>query len=478
MEEHKAQHGPQQEQKIRFILQRVGRSQVGQHQMQPEADHDGQADDGQRALAVVPAFPRQLDHGGADQGVDQRRADGGHVHDPADGGPAQQAKERRHARHQRDGLGRGLMLVQGGISLGQDAVLAQGVKQSAHGGDIADQRGDDQRQQGQHQYAHARIAHVAVSRVEGRQALDALQVPPVPDIFQPGAVLGRIGGGGEHGDKDVQHSGKGHRNQQDPGEFCARKAHLLRGMRDVFKADERPGRYEGDADDLGNHGLIRHEIGLKGQTVPDDRAHEAHRDAQRKQYGHDRHHARHGPLARGAQPGHQQKRRDGKQRLSKIHIVAEYGIKPAKSEFVAQKIAGEQRQRRGVCPEDGHIGQRQEPRDQKAVVIAEHLPGIGVRAAGFRVNVHHVGVVDADNQHNQPTHRRADGAAPGTSLSQIGIAGHDQGTPADAGAYGKRPCPQGGKVATQQSFFLHCAHAFCLNTPSREYPRVTFGLHN
>ena len=454
-EVHEAQHRPHDEEEVGFPGHGAGGIQVRHQRVQAETDHHDQPHDAQPMLPPVPPVPGQLHRRGRHQPVDQRGPDGGDIHDPADGRAPQEGEDHRQRRDQRDGPAGYAVPVQFAEASGQHVVPAQGVKQAAQGRDIADEAGDDQRQQRQHQQGHARPAHVAVGRIEGRQALQPLQVAPVLDVVQPRAVLPRVGRDRQQRHEDVEQRGGDHRYEQHPVQPRAFEAGLLGGMGDVFEADERPGRYHGDANDLGEGRAARHIALAKLPPTPGKPRHEANDDADGEHEGHADHQLRHDALATGAQQRHQQQRGDGQQRFAQVDIVAEQLVQPPHLEHVAQEVAGEQRDRRGVGPQDRQVGQAQEPGRQEAVVVTQDLAGIAVRAARVRVDVHQIGVVRADDQHDEPAQDHAKGAAQRPGLGQVGVAGDDQGAPADAGAYGKGPRAQRGQISTQPPLCLH-----------------------
>ena len=91
------------------------------------------------------------------------------------------------------------------------------------------------------------------------------------------------------------------------------------------------------------------------------------------------------------------------------------------------------------------------------MVIAKDLPREGIRAAAFRVALHHIGVVFTDDQHDDGTDHHTQRAAKRPRLRQIGIGRHHQGSPAYARAQGKGPGAGRGQARLQLRllFFRH-----------------------
>jgi len=293
----------------------------------------------------------------------------------------------------------------------QNLIFSQGVKQAAEGGGVADQTGDDQRQQGDHQDAHAEMPHVVPGGVKGGQGLEAVQIANVPDIFQPGAVFRRIGGHGQQRNEDIQRRGGYHRDRQDAEKPAVLKAELLRQMGYILKANEGPGGNDGDLDDLGNDAAFGHVSWIHGDVQPQESADKHHGDAQHKGDGQDHHQPRGGALARHQENCGEGDGRQRKQGFAKVNLIAEKRIQAPEAENVPQKIPRKEGQRRGVCPENRQIGHGKEPCGQKAMVIAELLLGKGIRAARFRIALHHIRIVPADDQHGRRAQQQTEHAA-------------------------------------------------------------------
>ena len=231
-------------------------------------------------------------------------------------------------------------------------------------------------------------------------------------------------------------------------------------MGNALEADERPWGDHGDFDDLRNGARIGNISGRQRPVQSKDGSEEHARDAQHKSAGEDDHEACRQALFSQAE---ERRQADGQQRkngLAQVHVIAKQRVEPAEAKGPAQEVFRKQRQRGGVRPKHCQVGQGQEPGRQKAVVMAEHLLGIGVRAARFGIALHHVGVVFADHQHGCRAEHHAQHTAQDAGLNKIGIGGDDQRSPADARADGKRPGCRRGDVPFQppllvQSHGLH-----------------------
>ena len=406
-----AQNRPDNKQEIGLPGHRALRYQVGKQQIQQIEDHQHQADPPRPQLCAIVSCLRQLPGACRNQRVNDGCADCCDVHDPADCRAPEERNGQRQAGDQQNGLARSAMPIQRRKPGRQNLILSQGVKQAAEGGGIADQTGDDQRQQGDHQDAHAEMAHVVLGGVKGGQGFEAVQIANVPDIFQPGAVFRRIGRHGQQRNEDIQRRGGYHRHQQDAEKPTVLKTDFLRQMRDILKANKSPWGNDGNFDDLRNGAALR-DIGRTQRDVQMEESTDKHHgDAQHKDDGQDHHQPRGGALAR-----HQENRGEGdgrqrKQGFAKVNLIAEKRIQAPEAENVPQKIPRKEGQRRGVCPENRQIGHGKEPRGQKAMVIAELLLGKGVRAARFRIALHHISIVPADDQHGRRAQQETEHAA-------------------------------------------------------------------
>ena len=196
-------------------------------------------------------------------------------------------------------------------------------------------------------------AQVMSGRVEGRQAIHTGKISQIPDVFQPAAVLRRIGRHRKQRDKDIQQRGGDDGRHQHAEGFVFVEGKFLCRMRDILETDKRPGRNGSDPDDLPQRQPVFRHIGRReGDPLSPscDAGNKADRDGCRKEYRHAQHaHGHHFSLMH-TEKSDQDDRRDGQQRLPKVHIVSEKRIHSADMEYIPQEIAGKQRKRRGVGP--------------------------------------------------------------------------------------------------------------------------------
>ena len=282
--------------------------------------------------------------------------------------------------------------------------------------------------------------------VEGGQALQTGIAVEIADIGKPALVAGGIGRHTQQDDEDVQCRRREHGGNKNPVELVFLELEFLRRVGDALKADEGPGRDEGDAQGLHHCSPL----GNKGRG-------ETHFAAQKRRGGaegdpdaEDQHHHDHGvggdPLAVNAQGDHADDGKHGQQRLSQVNLIAEHGKEVAELEGAADKIAGKQGQAGGVCPEHGDVGQTEKPEDQKSAVIAKDLPRVGINAPGKGIAACHVEEVAADNEHQRHADKQAEDAAGGSRLGEVGVGRDDQRSPAHAGAHRQRPGCSGRKI--------------------------------
>ena len=240
-EEQEAQHAPRDEQEVGLARHGASEQKVGKQNVRAKGEHEPEAECSRKANRPVPVLLGQLRRGGGDQGVDQRGADGCDVHDPSDGGSADQRDQKRDGDNQAHGIGRNMPAVELGKLLRQDVVPTQREEQTAQGKGVSDEAGDDQTQQRQHQGPDAEAAEVAVRGIEGRQRLKALEVVQVPDVGEPAVVALGIGRHRQQRYHHVKHQRHHHDHKHQPRDPPVVKAEFLHAVGDAFKADEGPG---------------------------------------------------------------------------------------------------------------------------------------------------------------------------------------------------------------------------------------------
>ena len=211
-------------------------------------------------------------------------------------------------------------------------------------------------------------------------------------------------------------------------------------MTDGFKAHEGPGGQGEYGERTAQRGVVRGKSRFQRRpaaAVGHGRD-EAQDHADQQPDGRNDLHP-HGDAPAQAEQRRDPQRRHGQQNLAQIDAEARDLIVKAKLERIAQQRPRDQRKRRGIGPDDGDIGQYQEPRAQKAVVVAKAPLGIGIGAAAVGEAVHQVMIVQAEDQHHQRPDGDAQGRACGSGDGQKGGAGHNKGSPAHAAPEGQRP---------------------------------------
>ena len=129
-----------------------------------------------------------LRHGGStggDEAVDQDRADGGDIHDPADGGAADEGDHTGDPGDQQDCLFRDPVVREHREISRKHTVLGQSIEETAERCDIADQARDDKGDQRQHEQQDTCASEIYICRIKSRQRLQSLQTVKRPDIFDP-----------------------------------------------------------------------------------------------------------------------------------------------------------------------------------------------------------------------------------------------------------------------------------------------------
>ena len=224
--------------------------------------------------------------------------------------------------------------------------------------------------------------------------------------------------------------------------FPTREAELAGQVRDRLEPHVEPRGQRNDLENLRDRrSAIRREGRCRHAQIATAAEHgraEANRDADREQDGQDGLHA-----AREAPPavdgGGDEDCGTRKQDVPEIDVIARNAVAEAKTECVAEQATRDYRERRGVRPDDRHVGQADEPRAEEAVVGAERPGGERKRAARPRIAAGHVMVVPGDDGHDRGADEHADRRSERSGLRQEHGSGHDERTPADGRSKRKRP---------------------------------------
>ena len=344
----------------------------------------------------------------------------------------------------------GAPFFEGGHGGGEQIVPGHGIDEAAGGGHIAHQAGDDARG-GSH--AHDRDAgfpHGCGDRVEGGQSLYAVEAFHPPEILHPASESFRLRSGGDQGQGNVGEGRGDQGDHQDPEGFLDGKAEFLRGMGHGLKARIGPRCQEHDEQDPRAGLVIRREQGLHGAGAglsSGKHGEEGDEDAHDKEQG--QQDLGHGscPAAFEAHKTENQHRQEGDHDLAEINVIARDGIEIAEVEQITQDIAENKGDGGGIGPDDGQVHQPHEPGGEEAVVITEDRLGEGEGAARIGITVHQIGIVDADDEHDQGADGNAQRRPQRSGDGKEGGSRHDKGAPADAAAEGKRPDRQRGQAA-------------------------------
>ena len=380
------QYRPHDEQDIGLRLHRVEGKKTGDQKQKQEDDHQRHADDAGDPLRPMTLVLRVTVDRVGNEPVDQRRAERGNIHDPADRRSSQEGNENGdHDDGQYSVFGNtaAVQLRERPRSL---ALTSGRVQNAAQGKHIPDQARQDDAEQREHQDGHARLPEIIICRIKRRNRLESFEIAHVPDIGQPAFVFRRIGGNGEHGDKQVERRGDQRGQDQDAARAFDREGVLLGEMRDILKADECPGRYDGDMDDLSERARpLRVQRGVaEAAVMPRYGDDGAYREADREDQRSGDHDIVGQAGASGAQNADEQHGADGQQRLAEPHLVTENMVMKTELEGFSQEKSGKKRNGGDICPQDSEIGQKHEPQCEETKVLPSNASLERVDTAGVR----------------------------------------------------------------------------------------------
>ena len=242
-----------------------------------------------------------------------------------------------------------------------------------------------------------------------------------------------------------KHIGKEARNERgphDPIGFFHGKPEFLRRVGDGLKADECPRRKCHHEENLSQRVALCREGRSKALQTSFMASHSRRKAQENAEQ--EKHCKRGLQHARQIFPSHaeqsdQNQRKNGQQRFSEINIISDHLVMEAHLKNVAQYLLGNQGKSRGIGPDDGNIGQAQEPCIKESMIIAKNLLGIGKRATRIGILVHHVLIILADDQHDNRTRKHAEQRAQRASRWQEKRPRHHKRAPAHTAA--KRQCP-------------------------------------
>ena len=456
MEEDEARDAPNREEEVRLGGHGIGRGEAWHQKHQPQADHERKPYQAAPRGKAIPMVARIAQGTCRDEAIDDGGAERGHVNDPPHCRSSQEGHGQRHQHHQADAARGHARRIRRGKTEGNDLILRKGEKQPAQRHDVANKARDDERQKRHHQYDHTHLAQIAARGEEGRKPLQTSQVANVEQVGIPGVIARRIGHHRQQRDHDVERRDRHKRDRQHAEGPRAREGELLRQVRDVFEANEGPRRHAGDAHYLRDRHRTGNKRGLEGEPACTmsrrgcaEGDHATHHEGERKAD----HGALNTTLARRAEGTRQKNRADGKQRLAQIDLIAKDLVAKAPLEDAAHEEARKERQRRGVCPEHGHIGQTEKPCREHAVVKAKDVARKAVGPARAGMAPHEVVVVARNNQHDGHAHQHAQGAPGRTGLHQVGIGRDNKRAPSHAGTKGKGPGAKRCQIGIETHLF-------------------------
>ena len=247
------------------------------------------------------------------------------------------------------------------------------------------------------------------------------------DIRRPVVLSRRQRGHCQQGQENIGQGRRHHCNGKDREGAFEREFGLARGMRDRLKSHKSP-RRQGEDQKASAEGAV---IGGKGRRKDLSAAGmvhgccEAEHHTAKEHNGHeDLCHLRRPPV-QAQQSGDKQTRRR-QENLAKVDVEARDGVVKAELKHIAQHSPCDQRQGGGIGPDDGNIGQNEEPCAEEAVVIPKTLFGVGIGAAAVGIAIHQEVIIRCQDQHHQAAAADADGCADRAGNRQEGRAGHDE----------------------------------------------------
>ena len=184
-EEQEPEHAPYNEQEIGLGGERTYGDKIRSQEINTKGDHDSEAQTSGQKFCPVLHLPRHGGRTGGHKAVDQDRADGGDIHDPADGGTADEGDHTGDPGDQQDCLFRDTAVREHREISRKHTVLGKGIEETAESRDIADQARDDKGDQRQHEQQDTCASEIYICRIKSRQRLQSLQTVKRPDIFDP-----------------------------------------------------------------------------------------------------------------------------------------------------------------------------------------------------------------------------------------------------------------------------------------------------
>ena len=355
--------------------------------------------------------------------------------------PAEEGNQERDGGDEEHGRRRravGALRAQTG---GEDAVVGHRDQKPARDHHVADEIGEDRRK-GRHADDDGSDPAQGPGRRRERGQRRRAHLPAdVRDAGRPAAGVRRGKRGKDHEER-VGERRRHDRRDHHPERLPEGEAELAGQVRDRLEPHVKPG---GEGDDLEYLRNRRRAVRREGRrrhaqvaaTVEHGRT-EADRDADGEQDGQDGlHAAREAPPAVDGGGGEDGGSR--KQDVPEIDAIARDAVAEAETECVPEQAARDDRERRGVRPDDRHVGQAEKPRAEEAMVDAERPGGERKGAARPGIASGHVMVVPGDDGHDCGADEHADRRTERSRLRQEHGSGHDERAPADGRSKRERP---------------------------------------
>ena len=445
---------------------------VRDQELQGEQQGNNHADDAHDGVEPVFQGFCLLPGGGGGEGVGNGGADGGYIHNPADGRAAEEGQEHGDQQNAEDRPAGHPVFVQFSDFSREQLIFRQGGEETAESDIVADKAGEDAAEGGDAEDCAAGGAQSAVSCKEGGLGGQALTFAQGVGIFGPGADVLRQGCDGQ----EIQHrigDARGNQSHGHDAEAALQVILCLAGrMGDGFKPHIGPGGQAEDSEGSAQGRLLRGKGRDKGlcQICAGRGKDEADDDAGKEQHGHDDLRPFRGFAPQADQRGEDQGTHC-QDHFAHVNMITGDLVMKAELENIAQEGAGDEGQGGGIGPDDGHIGQDEEPGAEEAVIVAETFLCIGIGSAGIRIPVHEEMIIDGDDQHDHRTETETQGGPQRPGQGQEGISRHHKGTPTHSAAEGQRPGAEGGKILAVS---VHGCCSFPVPATGFLYPGLPF----
>ena len=189
----------------------------------------------------------------------------------------------------------------------------------------------------------------------------------------------RNGGRRQQRQRDIGESACDDGYEHDHERLARGEPKFLRRLRNGFKSGERPWRENDDVHRRAERRLPRRERRRETeniQSLPRQREDECRRHSQYENQRRGDLDADRQTPSMPARRSRQKERNDDQHHFRQINIVFGYLIEMAFFKYSVQKISGDQRDGRGVRPDDREIDKNQKPRAEHTVVKTHLIFGV------------------------------------------------------------------------------------------------------